>query len=81
MKKATLKLTLALVAILLTGCASSLQSTPDQRRAEISWNAFCAARGCNPTQSTPQATEDYLDGWCGSTEEEAAFLKAGINPY
>lgn len=41
MKKATI--TLALVALLLSGCKTS-QATLDSRRAEISWSSFCVAR-------------------------------------
>lgn len=78
MKKATI--TLALVAILFTGCKSS-QATLDSRRAEISWSSFCAARGYDPADHTFPATNEYLDTWCGSSEEEAALIKAGLKPY
>lgn len=77
MKK--LILALAIVAT-LTGCKSS-QAALDQRRAEISWAAFCSARGYDLNDNTYQATNEYLDAWCGSVEEEAAFIAAGVEPY
>lgn len=78
MKKATI--ILALVAILFTGCKSS-QASLDSRRAEISWSAFCAARGYDLNDNTYPAINEYLDTWCGSVDEEAAFIKAGVEPY
>ena len=78
MKKVTI--TLVLVAILFTGCKSS-QATLDSRRAEISWSAFCAARGYDLNDNTYPAINEYLDTWCGSVDEEAAFIKAGFEPY
>ena len=78
MKKATI--TLAIVATLLTGCKVS-PTTLDSRRAEISWKAFCAARGYNTNDTTCQATNEYLDTWCGSVDEETALIKAGVEPY
>ncbi len=78
MKRITI--TLAIVAVLLSGCTSS-QTALDDRRAEISWTAFCAARGYDLNDNTYQATNEYLDAWCGSVEEEAAFIKAGVEPY
>lgn len=78
MKKATF--VLALVAMLLTGCKSS-QATFDSLRAEISWSAFCAARGYDLNDNTYQATNEYLDAWCGSVDEEAALIEAGVEPY
>lgn len=77
MKK--LILALAIVAT-LTGCKSQ-QAALDQRRAEISWAAFCSARGYDLNDNTYQATNEYLDAWCGSVEEEAAFIAAGVEPY
>lgn len=78
MKKATI--TLALVAILFTGCKSS-QAALESRRAEISWTVFCAARGYDLNDNTYPAINEYLDTWCGSVDEEAAFIKAGVEPY
>lgn len=72
-------LTLAIVAA-LTGCKSN-QAALDAKRAEISWSAFCAARGYAHDDNTYQATNEYLDTWCGSVDEEAAFIAAGVEPY
>lgn len=72
-------LTLAIVAA-LTGCKSQ-QTALYERRAEISWSAFCAARGYAHNDNTYQATNEYLDTWCGSVDEEAAFIAAGVEPY
>lgn len=73
-------ISLVIVAVLLSGCKSS-QTALDDRRAEISWTAFCAARGYDLSDNTYQAINEYLDAWCGSVEEEAAFIKAGVEPY
>lgn len=80
MKK--LILTLAIAAT-LTGCSATkdAQSSYDARCAEISWAAFCAARGYDINDNTYQATNEYLDSWCGSADEEAAYIAAGIDPY
>lgn len=78
MKKATF--VLALVAMHLTGCKSS-QASLDCLRAEISWSSFCAARGYDLNDNTYQATNEYLDTWCGSVDEEAALIEAGVEPY
>lgn len=78
MKKVTI--TLALVAALLTGCKSNKVAL-EQLRAEISWSSFCAARGYDLNDNTYQATNEYLDTWCGSVDEEAAFIEAGVEPY
>lgn len=79
MKKAAIIIAIAAAAI-LTGCKSS-KAVLDVRRAEISWTAFCAARGYDLNDNTYQATNEYLDTWCGSAEEEKAFIKAGVEPY
>lgn len=78
MKKATI--IFALMAVLLTGCKST-QASLDSLRAEISWSSFCAARGYDLNDNTYQATNEYLDTWCGSVDEEAAFIEAGVEPY
>lgn len=72
-------LTLVILAA-LTGCKSN-QALLNERRAEISWSAFCAARGYALDDNTFQATNEYLDTWCGSADEEAAFIAAGVEPY
>lgn len=78
MKKVTI--TLALVAALLTGCKSNKVAL-EQLRADVSWSAFCAARGYDINDNTYPAINEYLDTWCGSVDEEAAFIKAGVEPY
>lgn len=78
MKKVTI--TLALVTLILTGCKSQ-KTALDQHHAEISWNAFCDARGYDRNDNTYPALNEYLDTWCGSAEEEKAYLDAGIKPY
>lgn len=78
MKKATI--IFAFMAVLLTGCKST-QASLDSLRAEISWSSFCAARGYDINDNTYQATNEYLDTWCGSVDEEAAFIEAGVEPY
>ena len=78
MKKASI--IFAIAAAILTGCKSS-KAVLDERRAEISWSAFCAARGYDLSDNTYTATNEYIDTWCGSVEEEEAFIKAGVEPY
>lgn len=63
MKKVTI--TLALVAALLTGCKSNKVAL-EQLRADVSWSAFCAARGYDINDNTYPVINEYLDTWCGS---------------
>lgn len=73
---------IALSAAMLTDCTSTkLASVSDNERGEISWNAFCDARGYDRNDNTYTAINEYLDTWCGSVEEEKAFIKAGVEPY
>lgn len=78
MKKATIILTV--MAAFLIGCKSS-QASLDSLRAEISWNAFCDARGYDIDNNTYPILNEYLDTWCGSVEEENALINAGVEPY
>lgn len=78
MKKATIIIAIAVTAI-LTGCKSS-KAVLDERRAEISWSAFCATHGYDLNDNTCTTVNEYLDAWCGSVEEENAFIKAGVEP-
>lgn len=82
MRKNIIIIALALMTttMLLMGCKSQ-QEALDARRATISWAAFCAARGYDLNDNTYQATNEYLDTWCGSVDEEAAFIAAGVKPY
>lgn len=73
-------LTLALATALLAGCTSNKVAL-ENLRGEISWNAFCDARGYDRADNTYSAVNEYLDTWCGSVEEEAAFIEAGVEPY
>lgn len=73
MKKVTI--TLALVAALLTGCKSNKVAL-EQLRADVSWSAFCAARGYDINDNTYPVINEYLDTWCGSVDEEAALIEA-----
>ncbi len=75
-------ITLALATALLTGCTSTkLAAVSDNERGEISWNAFCDARGYDRADNTYSAVNEYLDTWCGSVEEETALIEAGVEPY
>ncbi|WP_279113330.1 MULTISPECIES: lipoprotein [Bacteroidales] len=73
-------ITLALATALLTGCTSNKVAL-ENLRGEISWNAFCDARGYDRTDNTYTAVNEYLDTWCGSVDEEAALIEAGVEPY
>ena len=73
-------ITLALAPALLTGCTSDKVAL-ENLRGEISWNAFCDARGYDRTDNTYSAVNEYLDTWCGSVDEEAALIEAGVEPF
>lgn len=73
-------ITLALATAILTGCTTN-KAALDQLRADVSWTAFCSARGYDINDNTYPAINEYLDTWCGSVEEEEAFIKAGVKPY
>ena len=73
-------ITLALATALLTGCTSNKVAL-ENLRGEISWNAFCDARGYDRTDNTYSAVNEYLDTWCGSVDEEAALIEAGAEPF
>lgn len=78
MKKATI--IFAFMAVLLTGCKSNKVAL-EQLRADVSWSAFCAARGYDINDNTYPVINEYLDTWCGSVDEEAALIEAGVEPY
>lgn len=67
------------IAAALSSCTSGKPLA--DRRSYVSWTAFCATRGYNINDNTHAVTNEYLDTWCGSTEEEAAFIAAGVKPY
>lgn len=46
---------------------------------EISWNAFCDARGYDHDDNSFDTVHEYLDYWRGSGAEEDAFIKLGID--
>lgn len=73
-------LTIATVAAILSGCNSS-KAASDAVREEISWSAFCDARGYDKGDNTYLVINEYLDTWCGSPEEEQALIDAEIQPY
>lgn len=64
----------------LTGCKSQ-HALSDDQHATISWSAFCDARGYDRNDNTETAINEYLDSWCGSVEEEKAFVRASVQPY
>ncbi len=80
MKKYIITIALT-VTVALTSCITSRRAVTDEQRDYISWIAFCANRGYDINDNTFQATNEYLDTWCGSVEEEEAFINAGIEPY
>lgn len=80
MKKAKIIILSILAASLLCGCSSARRIDLDLVRSELSWASFCATRGYDIEDCTHEAFNEYLDGWCGSVEEEAVFIKAGLEP-
>lgn len=80
MKMYIITLALATALQTQTGCTSNKVAL-ENLRGEISWNAFCDARGYDRTDNTYSAVNEYLDTWCGSVDEEAALIEAGVEPY
>lgn len=78
MKKIILILALA-AAVLLAACTSS--RTLEDRRMYVSWTAFCATYGYHADEDSDSIINEYLDAWCGSVQEEEAFIMAGVKPY
>lgn len=78
--KPTIILALAAAAA-LSGCRTSGEILKEDSRDNISWTAFCAARGHHTDDNTYTTVNEYLDTWCGTIEEEHAFIKAGIENY
>lgn len=72
---------LAVATMLLASCTTSKQATTNEQRYYISWIAFCANRGYNINDNTNLTINEYIDTWCGSVEEEQAFINAGVEPY
>lgn len=68
---------IAFVAATMAACAEKPQTTPTSVE-EVSWTAFCAARGHNLNDNSSETTNEYLDTWCGLVEEEEAFINAGV---
>lgn len=81
MKKATYTLALAVLALMSSCTSTKLAVVSNEERGEISWNAFCDARGYDRNDNTHLTVNEYLDAWCGSVEEEEAFIKLGVEPY
>lgn len=67
------------IAALSAGCVSQ-KANSEQQRYSVSWAAFCNARGYDINDNTYEATNEYFDTWCGSAEEEKAFITAGLKP-
>jgi hypothetical protein len=80
MKKVTIIISIA-IAAMMTGCSNSSKPISDEERSDISWNAFCDAYGYDRNTGSSIAISEYLDTWCGSVDEEAAFIVAGVEPY
>lgn len=64
--------------ILLAGCSSTQKATDLPERPEISWEIFQKIKGCKSTKSHAELLNEYLDTWCGSVEEEKAFIDLDI---
>lgn len=79
MKKIIFSITIT--ATVLIGCRSRQQCMVDDRKYDISWELFCETRGYAPDNHSESVTNEYLDAWIGTTEEETAFETAGIQLY
>lgn len=76
MKKAII---IALAAT-LAGCTTTknYEPLPERTNYEFSWGSFCESRGYDVSDRSGRAYDEYLDTWCGSTEEETALINAGV---
>lgn len=45
---------------------------------EISWVEFCKHHGYDIHTEDDEIINEYLDTWCGSTDEEEALTRQGI---
>ncbi|MCH5225037.1 MAG: hypothetical protein J1D77_03515 [Muribaculaceae bacterium] len=78
MKKILLPL---FVIFLLTSCTSSKHEYSLEEREMISWEAFSKKHSSTRSLNHKEQINEFLDTWCGSVEEENAFLELGIEPY
>ncbi|MDE7081052.1 MAG: hypothetical protein K2O78_05315 [Muribaculaceae bacterium] len=73
----------ALILIIGTAAVYTRQTTRTLPAAltpeEISWVAFCNASGYDPHTTDPEIINEFLDTWRGSSLEETALSKHGIN--
>ena len=70
-----------LALLLLAGCTSTKQEIELPVRPEISWEVFQKIKGSKSTKTHEELVNEYLDSWCGSVEEEKAFMDLGIELY
>lgn len=68
-------ITIITLAALLASCGSGETMT----ESETSWRAFCDKYAVAYDCEDDSVYNRYLDTWCGSQEEDAAFEAAGIN--
>ncbi len=69
-------LSIAIAGAIAAACFSSSRNTPLPASAiqdEISWTAFCAARGYDPRSTSEEIVNEYLNTWIGSAAEEKAL--------
>lgn len=45
---------------------------------DISWIEFCKSRGYDFDDKSPTVVDEFLDTWCGSTEEEEDLTRKGL---
>lgn len=79
MKKTILSATILLLILPSAGCAPVRQPLPE--RPEISWEAFCAARGYNTDDRSEDTLDEYLDTWRGSAEEDSVLIQNNVEPF
>lgn len=79
MKKTILSVTILLLILPSAGCAPVRRPLPE--RPEISWEAFCAARGHNATDRSEDTVNEYLDTWRGSAEEDSVLIQNNTEPF
>lgn len=79
MKKTILSATILLLILPSAGCAPVRQPLPE--RPEISWEAFCAARGYNTDDRSEDTLDEYLDTWRGSAEEDSVLIRNNVEPF
>jgi hypothetical protein len=75
MKKIIFTLIALAAVTVLDGCSAT------KTAEELSWQAFCQARGYELSDQSADVVNEYLDTWRGTAAEEAALDAANVQPF